>query len=238
VNKPAEKYVAFVADYEAYVNLHATDPDWFRNQPGGYEILLRPDEIRAVETSQAEELLQKGQPPEWARVGVAFEDQYIRVLRDAVRFPDGLLRTYIRLVPPRRTGVGVAILPVHAGRIVLVHIFRHATRSWHWEIPRGFGEPEASCEENAARELREEIEAEAIRFVQLGQLHANTGLSMESVELIFAELKQYGQAQLHEAIDEVRAWDMLEVERSIGEAKITDAFTIAAWTRARYCQLI
>ena len=64
-------------------------------------------------------------------------------------------------------GAGVVILPVKDGKILLMHNFRHATRSWQWEIPRGFGEPGVSAEDQARAEVSEEIHAQVSELVQI-----------------------------------------------------------------------
>jgi|SRR5580704_10463282 ADP-ribose pyrophosphatase len=86
-----------LAEYFSLVKDH---PEMFHNPPGaGLEILLQESEIRQAEEYVAEKLRKAGKPVEWAQVGVAFEDPYLVLLRDAVRFPDGTLGTYLRSAP-------------------------------------------------------------------------------------------------------------------------------------------
>ena len=46
--------------------------------------------------------------------GIVYEDEYIRLVRDAVIFPDRSRGTYIRILP-RRPESAVAVLPVLNG---------------------------------------------------------------------------------------------------------------------------
>ncbi|MGP3928192.1 hypothetical protein [Streptomyces sp. 8N616] len=69
---------------------------------------------------------------------MVYEDAYVMLLRDPVRFPDGRTGTYIRSVSAMQEP-GCVVLPLLGGEVVLLEHFRHATRSWHWEVPRGFG---------------------------------------------------------------------------------------------------
>lgn len=126
-----------LADYLAFAKAH---PKLFANpSEGGITILLSEEEIQEAEAQMVQWLESKGMPTEWARVGIVYRDQYALILRDAVRFPGGFLGTYIRFVGEEDDPPGVIVLPVYQGQVLLIRHFRHATRSWHTEIPRGFG---------------------------------------------------------------------------------------------------
>src|SRR5260221_14627220 len=99
-----------LADYLAFAKAH---PGLFVNSPhGGITILLDEDEIRAAESHEARRLEAQGLPAEWAQVGIAYRDQYVLLLRDAVRFPDGSLGTCIRSVVDDERPPGVVVLPL------------------------------------------------------------------------------------------------------------------------------
>lgn len=100
--------------YLAYAKVH---PELFTNPSENiYSVLLDPEEIRKVETATARRLEIKGLPREWAQVGIVYEDQYLFILRDAVRFPDGYLSTYVRIIEEESNVSGVVILPVYMKR--------------------------------------------------------------------------------------------------------------------------
>ncbi|MFE6780355.1 NUDIX hydrolase [Streptomyces sp. NPDC057702] len=266
-----------------YDQLRAERPDLFVNSPDGIDLLLTPEAVEAARRGA-------GAAPD-EPVGVVYEDAYVTAVRDAVRFPDGSHGLYLRILP-RAAGPGVVILPLTpAGRVVLVEHYRHATRAWHWEAPRGMGEADSTGAENAARELREEIGARATELVPLGDLHPDTGLLGSRVELFAARLphpapvafppsgettsreRAHEQGNQHEERNgaerdvgpreegtaDIRAyggqpyagtWDIAEGIRrmvtvsyaALGEmiavGAVTDAFTIAAYTRARLTGLL
>ena len=60
-------------------------------------------------------------------------------MRDPVRFPSGKLGTYLRILEPSALdgAAGVVLLPVRDNVIFLREVFRHATRRWELELPRG-----------------------------------------------------------------------------------------------------
>ncbi len=215
------------ADYFAFAKAH---PEQFVNPPeGGFTVLLEDGEIREAEASMVRKLEAEGLPSDWARVGIVYQDQYGMILRDAVRFPGGALGTYIRFISGVDSTPTTVVLPFYQGKALLVRRFRHATRTWHMEIPRGFGTKNISAEDNARSELAKEIGASVSRLVSLGPL----GSDLESTELFYAEITSYGEPNAHEGITEVVSVTIPELERLIREGQITEAFTIMAYTQAK-----
>ncbi|MET7285497.1 NUDIX hydrolase [Streptomyces sp. NPDC005573] len=234
-----------------YEALRRDRPDWFRDGgPGGIEILTDPGSVRA-----ARRLVSKASRPAargplsalWGRlratlrpvpVGVLSAGRFLWHLRDPVRFPDGRLGLYDRVLPPPEASPGVVVLPLlgPAGpgtRVVLIEHYRHATRDRHWEVVRGFGEPGASTEENATRELREEIGAVPTSVTDLGELHPDTGLLGHRVRLCAARMDEVGALEEGEAIGRAITVPVAEAEEMVADGRITDGFTVAVLYRAR-----
>lgn len=129
--------------------------------------------------------------PNLKECGFVYEDNYIAVVRDRVRFCSGEQGTYLRIFEqPTLKGSqgGVVVLPSFEGKFWLVRHYRHATREWELELPRGFCEPSLSPEENARRETKEELGVEPALVSLLGQIAANTGLLASFVSTWRAEL--------------------------------------------------
>ena len=226
-------------DYREYLDLVRTRPRLFDNPPGaGFVILLTEPEMRDAERQARKKLEDQDLPAEWARVGIAFQDQYMLILRDAVRFPDGTLGTYIRTVPPDQGAPGVVVLPLHEGDVLLVNHFRHATRTWHLELPRGFGHPGLTPEESARAELQEEIGATASRIEELGRVYPDSGADAGGVMLFLAYVSSHGEVDRQEAITELVRVPVVKLEQLISNNTITDGFTIAAYTRAKLRRLL
>ena len=123
---------------ERYNQIMSKWPQLFENPPDArYEILRDSSMVAEAESEERSRLLARRLPVSWSRIGVVYEDPYLIVLRDAVRRPDGSLGTYARTLPASGAA-GAAVLPLLDGKIVLLRRFRHATRKWHLEIPRGF----------------------------------------------------------------------------------------------------
>ncbi len=221
----------------AYDALRAQRPQLFENPPGAaFEIVTDPALQERVADESAAKLAGRGLPEQNGDIGVVYADQYVLLVRDAVRFADGSLGTYIRQMSPHE-GTGAAALPLLPdGRILLVKHFRHATRRWHWEIPRGFAEPGADGATTAAREVEEEVGVPADEVVFLGALDSDTGAEVGGDEIYLAYLsavpEQRPPGAAEEGIDEFAMVTPDEFTQMIRDGVLGDAFTLAAYAQA------
>ena len=174
-------------------------------------------------------------------IGVLLQDKYITIIRDLVEFPDGFVSGYNRIINTAildNGGSGAVILPIMNKKILLIKIFRHPTRQWSIEIPRGFGEAGLSPEEIARKEISEEVNGKIIKVVSLGILHNNTGLDGNNVHLYLAHLDEVGNPRKAEGIDQILWVTVDEIEKMISQGQITDSFTISAYARAKFMRLL
>jgi ADP-ribose pyrophosphatase len=130
-------------------------------------------------------------------------------------------------------GQGVVVLPAMNDKYLLLRQYRHPTRSWSYEFPRGFGEPGVPAEQQAKNEVNEETRGEIADLTDLGIYHSNTGLEGNKVKLFFAHLNSIGEPAQAEGVESYLWVSLAELEEMIATAKITDGFTIAAYTRAK-----
>jgi len=225
---------------EKYFSLIRSKPSIFANENAPLKIITDLDTILAWQKEKRVELQQKGLPLEWAEIGVVIDDPYVLLIRDLVEFPDATKNGYIRFVNRAdfSGGQGVAVMAYVNNRILLLRQFRHATRSWHLEVPRGYGEAGVSAEKQAASELQEEIGAEIGEIIDLGIMHNNSSFEGQPVHLFFARLNSIGKPARQEGIDKFIFVTSSELEYFIRDGKITDGFTIAAYARAKLAGLI
>jgi ADP-ribose pyrophosphatase len=152
------------------------------------------------------------------KVGTIAEDKYWIWLNDAVQFPNKKQGVYGRLLwvnslngPP---GVVImAILP--NGKIVLNRNFRHATRSWEYELPRGARNPNETIEEAAIREVKEETGMEIKDLQLLGNIAPDSGV-LNTIEPVFlAKVLRQGDSQREdsEAIAGIEAFSVAELKK-------------------------
>ena len=224
-----------LAEYLAFAQAH---PGLFVNPPQSETvILLNENKIHEAERQEAQRLVAQSMPTEWAKVGIAYQDQYVLLLRDAVRFADGSLGTLVRSVDENEHPQGVVVLPLHQGKMLLIRHFRHEKRDWQLEIPQGFGVPGLSSEESIRLELKEEIDASISRLVPLGQVHLDTSSGSNCVDLFFAELDSYGEVEPQEGIAELLLISISEVEQMILRNELDNLFLLVTYARAKFCLL-
>lgn len=226
-----------------YIKLIEEHPELFRNkEKGTIKIITNPLKIQEEESKIKKELRRKNLPESYGDIGILVEDPYFLIVRDLVEFPNGRMGGYMRFINTASLegGPAVAILPAYKGKIILLRNFRHATRNWELEIPRGFGEKGISGEDNARKELFEETGLNAYKLTQLGLLHTDTAVRSSHVFLFYAEVKELSKSILEtdEVISGKIFLNQTEFEDMIKQGNITDAFTISAYSMAKLWGLI
>lgn len=217
----------------AYDALMKARPDLFQTPDGGMPVLTDPTEIAAAECEVGARLQAEGKPAEWASVGVHYEDDYYMLLRDAVRFLDGSLGIHHRMMGKGGNPSGVAVLCEFEGRYLLLRHFRHATRQWHLEIPRGAPMQGLSLEETVRAELAEEAGAVVEEVVELSRVHTTTSLFAAPVAIFFARLKSIGRPAKEEGIGGLLMVSVKEFENLVRTGELADSMALAAFCLAR-----
>ena len=223
-----------MADRAAYDRLIAGNPWLLERADEAIRIARDPAEVAEIEAAMAEAHKAAGRPLSWAKTGLVYDDPYITILRDAVRFPDGAPGTFFRILTKPYRNAGAVMLPILDGEVVLVRHFRHAVRAWRLEAPRGAadGDDEAKADV-ARRELVEEIGASIRRVVPLGRMDVSTSYFQERMHLFLIELDAIGAPDTADGIDGVEVRSVPEVERMIRDGEITDSHFMSAFLHAR-----
>lgn len=120
-----------------------------------------------------------------------FQTPYVRVDNDAVRWPDGRLGDYAKVITG--SGHGAVVVPIAIvrgmGYFGMVRQFRYPIGKATIEFPRGGvaddGLPE-SHEAGATRELHEETGALHQGISRLGGIHADTGILDDDISVWLA----------------------------------------------------
>lgn len=155
---------------------------------------------------------------------LAFRGRFLRVHREEVRVPDGVVsvREFIR-----HPGAVMIIPLLDDGQVVLERQWRHPVGHSFVEFPAGkldAGEGALAC---GQRELLEETGYEAAEWIHLGGFHNAIGYSDEKIHVYLARGLSRGEASLDAGeVLEVftQPWQQLQAEVRAG--RITDVKTI------------
>lgn len=214
-----------------YRDFRQLKPESFAEAPpSGIAIVSTPADVAAAELA-GERWLPPDAPPEWRETGVMYQDAFISLLKDPVRFPDGRFGTYVRVASPPHRPDSASVLPILNGKFVLIQHYRHPTRRFHWELPGGYGEPGATPEETARTELREELGAEALNLTPLGKLYADKGFVATGFYAFSAEIAGTGALETSDGIVAQRQMSVAETLAAIGAGEFDDCITIAVVMR-------
>ena len=197
---------------------------------GEIELVTDPLKIKDIEKLQKARCLKLGMKDEEAtlasKIGVIADDMYWIFLRDAVIFPTGAEGSYNRLIWKSSLDskpCGVAVLPVMPdGKIAAIVAFRHATRAWELEIPRGVRHPEEDDIAAAKRELEEETGYFAEETLLLGNMAPDPGMASTVTPVFIAKIKKQGVSNqdYSEAILGVKLFTMCEIKEALQKGYI------------------
>jgi ADP-ribose pyrophosphatase len=200
VKEEPPRFTEYLHLYKQFAQALGPTGNW---KEGEIEIVLDPAKIKEVEAKCKQNLMMKrglgeSEAEKWSRVGIIAEDGYWMWVRDAVIFPSGSLGTYNRILwkSSLKAPPGVAVMPVlENGKILLNLNYRHATRSWELELPRGARSDGETLEQTAIRELEEETGCEMIKPILLGKMATDSGLSTSLVPIFLAKVSKQGKRE-------------------------------------------
>ena len=212
-------------------------PEFFTNtgEIGEIKIVKNPERIRTEQKQLRAELCEQGKPDDWIDIGVLAEDQWFYVVRDMVEFPDGRIGGYIRWINRKSQedgGFNVVLMCAQNDKILMIKKYRHESRDWSWEFPRGFGEPGLSAEENAQKELEEEIGMKAFRLTLLNEPSDEKG----GTAVFYAEIAPEQEIKLDtgEGITSYRWISQVELDELVAQGKLEDWFSLWAYALFSY----
>lgn len=140
---------------------------------------------------------------------------------DRIRLPDQSLGVYNVIERPG----AVWVVPVLAdGRLVLIRNYRYAIDRWLWEVPAGSVDHALPVEENARRELSEEVGGTADSLELLGEMYTAPGISDEKGYYFLARGVTLGEPN-HEPTEvmERHILSVSQVEEMLRRGEVNDA---------------
>ena len=169
------------------------------------------------------------------------ENPWLKHYYDRVRFPDGTKGRYNRIVEGNENR-GIVILPLNSKKeLGLVKLYRYPIQLWQWELPRGFGENNLTAEDNAKRELEEEMNMQAEKLVVLGSIFPNSGLLSSEVDVVVAynvnRIQIIGDMEKG-MIREIKFFQINQIKEMVCNGIIKDGFTISGLTLANIKNIV
>ena len=188
------------------------------------------DEIEIIDRREA--------PRIRAKTGIVIEDKLHYFVRDAVRYPSGEVGTAMRIIgcTMHDGPSGVVALCSRNGNIFLRETFRHATRRWELETPRGQRETGMSAEDAARKEISEELGFRVEHIEQIGEVSGDTAILASTLSVFWAEL---APGEPHDHPEDKEAFGRIveifppELRTRISRCEIRDGYTLAALTFAQ-----
>lgn len=158
----------------------------------------------------------------------AYENRWVRLREDAIRYPDGAEGVYSYIERPRYA-IAAA---VQDGRIWMVEQYRHPLRARSLELPMGVapGGDATPIAEAAAIELREETGVRAARFEFVAEIAPAPALIAQTGALFLATGLTEGRQELEDTEQDLVALS-LPVEDALArvcDGRIRDAATVAS----------
>lgn len=160
-----------------------------------------------------------------------FEGRIVSVRQDEVAMSDRSTGTRDVVVHPGAVGV---IALDDRGRVVLIRQYRHAVRSYLWEIPAGLKDvPGERPLDTARRELAEEAGLAAASWHRLLDLYATPGGSDEEFTIFLARELRAAQPPANfvlsgEELDlEVRHVPLIEALAAVQAGRVRNSLAVA-----------
>jgi 8-oxo-dGTP pyrophosphatase MutT (NUDIX family) len=161
-----------------------------------------------------------------------YENPWLRVREDRIERADGSPGVYAVV----DKNEGCLVVPWDGERVWLVGQTKYPVDGFYWEFPQGaIDDREASPEETARTELREETGLTAGRLRHLGRLFYSPGMSSQGFDLWLASDLAAGDAapEATEVDIEARSFTRDEFDAMVRAGEIMDAASLAAWEMLR-----
>ena len=171
------------------------------HRKGEMQIVDSYDAILEIQQQYYNEFIQKGCSPvdaeKYSRIGVVDEDRYWIWFRDPLILPSGKTTAYNRFFSKNglNGAAGVSVMGISKENKVLVNvIFRHATREWELELPRGGRGKNESSEEAALRELQEETGVRGNGALKIASIASDSGILANTLDVfVVSELSFFNE---------------------------------------------
>ena len=203
--------------WRRYLQLMKERPEDFRRDSRGLYVLQTDEEVvREFERSTGR------------RIGVCYESKYKILVVDLLKSADGRLYAYERVLPAVRGGAVVCVTR-HADKYVMIRQYRHALGREQIAFVRGYGEYGVSPEDNAKKEVKEELGADVRFIAHLGKVAPDSGTYGQTVDVFECEIDDWAMKPGYEGITGTCEYSHDELTMAIAGGQIDDGFSLSAF---------
>jgi ADP-ribose pyrophosphatase len=129
---------------------------------------------------------------------------------------------------------GVCVLPItEDNKIICLKQYRHAMKSWEWELPAGMIDQDSDSPlETAKKELEEETGNKAEHWLELGSFYPSPGSTTEEIYLFAAAGLSASEQKLESSEQiELHTFTMQELKSLIKQGEFKHGAGLAAVLR-------
>ena len=168
----------------------------------GMEIVTDREEVRKFEQASGQ------------TIGVVYQSPYSMMVIDLVREKNGRLFAYERLIPAT-VGSAVVCVTKQKENYILLKQLRHSLRGEQIGFPRGYGEDGVSAEDNARKEVYEELGAKILGLKSLGKVVPDSGIEGAAAEVFECKIDSWELKKGYEGITDVLVLSEQELAQQI-----------------------
>jgi len=146
-------------------------------------------------------------------------------LRDCVILASGKSGAYVRFICKKgrfQNATNVVIIPFYKDMIMLSRQYSHTDRKWVWQTPRGFGEYGLNAEQNALKELNEEVGFVAKEFIRVFESDDDNAIFMARMDNQHELLPSTDEGE----ISQIRWISLSNLKPLILSGEVTDSFVV------------
>lgn len=174
------------------------------------------------------------------RLGILYQDGSYEVFVTDLVLKDGKLKVHGRIVLPDN---GVIIIPKLGDKFILEDQYRYPVCAKHLAFPRGHCERDTTPEQDAIREIEEELKGAKLTNIKpLHETYPETHSDAWFCSIFLGDVEGLdGNGRVisqdgYEGIDNLVLLTADEIDALIADGTITCGYTLAAWAeyRARF----
>ncbi len=158
---------------------------------------------------------------------VIYENPWVNLYVDAVRFPDGRIIDEHHVLDFEMESVAVVVENTDRD-VLFIQSYRYVTDSLEWEIPAGWIDSGESVMDTAIREVREETGYELLNGQPVYSYYPMNGIANKRFHVVHGHVGELQGAFDRNEVKEVRWMPRHEVQDMIRRQQIQDGYALTA----------